>query len=63
MFKYTRAAFSLITKELKLFSQIFKIALIICSILYYLYAIIFHIGNVYIIISLLVLTIGYTIFE
>ncbi len=63
MFNYTKAAFSLIIKELKLFSKIFKWSLIIFSTFYYIYAIIFNIGNVLINASLLLLTASYTIFE
>ena len=63
MFKYTRAAFTLITKELKLFSQIFKVSLIIFSAFYYSYAIIFNVGNIIINTLLLALTISYSIFE
>lgn len=63
MFKYTRAAFSLIIKRLNLFSKIFKWSLIIFSFVYFIHAIIFEIGNVIINSSLLVMLVGYTIFE
>ena len=63
MFKYTREAINKIIDDFKLLSKIFKYTSQVATIAYLTYSIIFNVGNFYANIILLILFVGYVIFD
>ena len=63
MFKYTREAIDKIIDDFKRLSKFFKYSSQIVTVVYLTYALIFNVGNLYANIVLLVLFVGYSIFD